>query len=326
MFLSRLSRTLFASLILATGGAALADAQWSAYTHSPAATLATPRGVQRLADAMEKEAGIHIRLHLGGSLPISTQNITQAVSDGVIQFGDDGFFQGNIPIGGLTRLPMLLTTPDEMATAVEIMKPYLTKAYAKKGIVYLAHYYYPIQSVWSRKPITSLADLRGAKMRVSSPEQGEFVRAFGGIPVTVQPPEVPSALERGVVDGVFTAAAGGGRIWKDLLKAQYGLGPNFFDGVLIVNKDVFDKLTPDAQAKLRQHAVEAAQWITEQLKSEEVEHSAKLAAGGITMTPAKAADREEGLKRLAPYWDAWAKSKGPDAVEALKKIRAAVKR
>jgi TRAP-type transport system periplasmic protein len=96
--------------------------------------------------------------------------------------------------------------------------------------------------------------------------------------------------------------------------------------VLIVNKDVYDKLTPQVQAKLRQHAVEAAQWITEQLKSEEVEHSAKLAAAGITMTPAKVADRDEGLKRLAPYWDAWAKSKGPDAVEALKKIRAAVKR
>ena len=326
MYFSPLCRIVCSSLLFAWGGAALAQTQWSAYTHSPAATLATPRGVQRLSEAMEREAGIRIQLHIGGSLPISTQNITQAVSDGVIQFGDDGFFQGNIPIGGLTRLPMLLTTADEMEQAVAIMKPYLTAAYAKKGVVFLAHYYYPIQSAWSRKKMASLDDMRGAKMRVSSPEQGEFVRAFGGVPVTVQPSEVPSALERGVVDGVFTAAAGGGRIWKDLLKTQYGLGPNFFDGVLIVNKDVFDKLTPSTQAKLRQHATEAARWITEELKREETEHSAKLAAEGIVMTPAKAADSQEGLKRLAPYWDTWAKSKGPDAVEALKKIRAAVKR
>ena len=325
MSIQTLRRAICLAALLASTGA-YAQAQWSAYTHSPAATLATPRGVQRLAEAMQKETGVGIRLHLGGSLPISTQNITQAVSDNVIQFGDDGFFHGNIPIGGLTRLPMLLTSTEEMEKAIEIIKPYMEAAYAKKGVIYLAHYYYPIQSAWSRKKMTSLEDLRGSKMRVSSPEQGEFVRAFGGVPVTVQPSEVPSALERGVVDGVFTAAAGGGRLWKDLLKTQYGLGPNYFDGVLIVNKEAFDKLTPDAQRRLRQHAVEAARWITEELKKEEVEHSAKLSADGIVMTAAKEADRQEGLKRLAPYWDSWARSKGPDAVEALKAIRAAVKR
>jgi TRAP-type C4-dicarboxylate transport system substrate-binding protein len=54
----------------------------------------------RLSEEMEKETGgaVTIRLHLGGSLPIDTTTITQALSDNVVQLGDDGYFLGNVPI------------------------------------------------------------------------------------------------------------------------------------------------------------------------------------------------------------------------------------
>ena len=162
-------------------------------------------------------------------------------------------------------------------------------------------------------------------MRVTSPEQGEFVRRFGGLPVTVSTSEVPSALDRGVVDGVFTAASGGGKLWKDLLKAQYAIGTNYFDAVLIANKEAFDKLPPDTQKLLRARAVEAGTWINAEAQRDEGEVSVKLVAEGIVMTPVKESDVEEGRKRLAPYWDEWAKAKGPEAVAVLAKIRAAIK-
>ena len=84
----------------------------------------------------------------------------------------------------------------------------------------LATYNYPLQVVWSRKPINSLADMKGQKLPVTSPEQAEYVKRLGGLPVTIGPSEVPSALDRGVVDGVFTASSGGGKIWRDLLEIQ----------------------------------------------------------------------------------------------------------
>lgn len=304
---------------------AWAQAAWQSYTYIPAATQAPARGVARLAEAMKAE-GVSFRSHLGGSLPINASNITQAVADNTVQFGDDGFFQGNLPIGGVMRLPMLITTAEEMDKASAIVLPYLEAAYAKKGIVLLGYYHYPVQSAWSRKKLASLDDLKDAKMRVTSAEQGEFVRRFGGVPVTIGSAEVPSALDRGVVDGVFTAASGGGRIWKDLLKHQYGIGPNFFDAVLIANKEAFDKLSPAQQAKLRQHAREAARWITAETMKEEDEVSAQLKAAGIVMTPASARDVEAGSRRMASYWDEWAKSRGPEAADVLAKIRAAVKR
>ena len=60
--------------------------------------------------------------------------------------------------------------------------------------------------------------------------------------MTLGAPEVPSALDRSVVDGVLTASTGGGNIWKDLLKFNYRLGINYFNSVVIVNKERFGKL------------------------------------------------------------------------------------
>ncbi len=211
----------------ATPLSAQSATQWNAYTYIPAATLPSGRGLARIAEGIEKASGgaLRIRVHLGGSLPIGASDISNALSDNVVQLGDDGFFHGNLPVTGILRLPMLIATPEEFDKAVAIMRPYFEKAYAAKGVVLLGQYYFPVQVAWSRRKLAGLADIRGQKFRVTSPEQGEFVRRFGGTPITLGASEVPSALDRGVVDGVFTASSGGGKIWKDLLKSSFRLGP-----------------------------------------------------------------------------------------------------
>ena len=217
--------------------------KWNLYVYNAVSTVSAVRGLNKVTEEIEKETGgaLSVRLHLGGSLPINTTTITPAVSDDVVQMGDDGYFLGNIPIGGVLRLPMLIQSLDEYQKAAAIMDPYLEKAFDRKGVIVLGQYLYPYQVAYSSKKLTSLADIKGQKIRVSSPEQGEFIKRLGGVPVTIGAPEVPSALDRGVVDGVLTASTGGGNIWKDLLKFNYRLGINYFNSVVIVNKERFGK-------------------------------------------------------------------------------------
>jgi TRAP-type C4-dicarboxylate transport system substrate-binding protein len=61
------------------------------------------------------------------------------------QMGDDGYFLGNVPIGGVLRLPMLLRTLADYDKAAAIMNPYLEKAFEKKGLLVLGQYLYPFQ-------------------------------------------------------------------------------------------------------------------------------------------------------------------------------------
>src|SRR5271154_58444 len=109
---------------------ATAAENWDLYIYNPVATVAAVKGMNVIIEQIEKETNgeLKVRLHLGGSLPINTTNITQAVSDDVVQMGDDGYFLGNVPIGGVLRLPMLLRTLSDYDKAAAIMTPYLVKA------------------------------------------------------------------------------------------------------------------------------------------------------------------------------------------------------
>jgi TRAP-type transport system periplasmic protein len=46
----------------------------------------------------------------------------------------------------------------------------------------------------------------------------------------------------------------------------------------------------------------------------------------MTITKEQPGDIDIGMKAISAYWDEWAKSKGPDAIAALKQVRAALGR
>ena len=313
-------------LVLLSGGQAPAE-EWNFYMHQSAPNFATSRGAKMFTEEIEKATGgeLKARLHLAGTLQISASNVTQAVGGGVVQVGDDLFNSGNIPVAGIPRLPMLIQSYEDFAKADAVLKPYIAKAYAEKGSTLLASYTYPLQFMWGRKKLESLDDIKGMKLRVAQPEQGEFVRRFGGTSITMSAPEVPSALDRGVVDGIFTAGVGA-VLWKDLLKYGYVLIVNVNNSYFIANTEAYNKLAPDLQAKVRKAAEDTARWNQETMQKEEADSVQVLTAAGYTFTKAKSEENARAVAAMTPYWDEWAKSRGPAIVEALAKVRTALGR
>jgi len=229
-------------------------------------------------------------------------------------------------VGGLLRLPLLLRSYDEFDKAAKVVDPVMEAAYKKKGIIMLGRYHYPPQVLWSSKKLTSLADLKGQKLRVTSPEQGEFLKRFGATSVTIGTPEVAPAIERGVIDGVVTASSGGGVLWKDLLKYNYRLGINYVDNVVIVNAEAFAKLPPDVQAKVRKIVADAMPQVTQALLDDEETFTKKFQAEGIIVTLPKPEDVKEVGAQFAPFWETWAKARGAETTEVLPKVRAVLGR
>ncbi len=319
-----------ACLVLAMGCAFDRNAEaeeWNFYMHQSAPNFATSRGAQRFTEEIDKATNgeLKVHLHLAGTLQINASNITQAVGDNVVQIGDDLFNSGNVPVAGIPRLPMLVQSYDDFTKADAALKLYVEKGFGQKGVTLLASYTYPLQFMWGRKKIEALDDLKGLKMRVAQPEQGEFVRRFGGTSITMSAPEVPSALDRGVVDGIFTAGVGA-VLWKDLLKYGYQLIINVNNSYLIANTEAFNKLSPALQAKVRAVAADTARWNQETMQKEEADSVQTLTAMGYTFTTATPDDTARAVNAMKPYWDEWASSRGPDVIEALAKVRTALGR
>ena len=315
------------ALLLAAGAPAHAAEQWNFYMHQSAPNFATSRGAKLFTEEIEKATNgeLKVRLHLAGTLQINPSNITQAVGENVVQIADDLFNSGNIQIAGIPRLPMLIQSYEDFAKADAVLKPYIEKAFAQKGSTVLASYTYPMQFIWGKKKLESLDDIKGMKLRVAQPEQGEFVRRFGGVSITMSAPEVPSALDRGVVDGIFTAGVGA-VLWKDLLKYGYVLIVNVNNSYFIANTDAYKKLNADLQGKLQKVAADSARWDQDTMKAEEADSVQVLRAAGYTFTTAKPEEVARAVDTVKPYWDDWAKTRGPDVVEALGKVRAALGR
>jgi len=309
-----------AAVFIAT--AASATETWKFYMHQSAPNFATSRGARMLTEEIDKATNgeLKMQLHLSGTLQISPSDITRAVGENIVQIGDDLFNSGNIPVAGIARLPMLVQSYEDFTKVAAVLEPYIEKAFAAKGSTVLAAYSYPMQVVWGKKKLESLDDIKGLKLRVAAPEQGEFVRRFGGTSITMSAPDVPSALDRGVVDGIFTAGVGA-VLWKDLLKYGFLIVVNVNNSYIIANTDAFNKLSPDLQGKLRKVAQEIARWNQETMRTEEAASQNTLKDAGYVLTQPKPPEIARATETMRPYWDEWAKSRGPDVVEALGKIR-----
>jgi TRAP-type transport system periplasmic protein len=315
------------AIVVGQPTAVFAQTMWKGYTFFSATNHPDYQHLEKMANEFARLSGgkISTKVSVGGSLPIPSTAVTQAVGEGTLTFAHDGFFTGNLPIGALPTLPMLMKTHEDFRKAMDILEPYMAAELDKNGVTLLATYNFPLQTIWGVSKITSIADLKGKKMRVGNLPMSEFMRRFGATPVTLGTPDVAPALERSTIEGLVTASAGGGRLWGDLLKYNYRLLLYFDPMLVIVNKKSFDKLPPDLQQKFREAARKDAAELTNDLAASEDETTAKLKAKGMVITIPGDADRKEATDHIRDYWDQWAKSVGPSAVEALAKVRAELK-
>ena len=313
------------SILFASSTFAQAE-EWTGYTYSAVSTTAAVKGMNRICERVATETGgeLTIKLHLGKTLQIASSDITQAVGDGVVDFAADFFFSGNVPIARVLNLPMLINDDTEWNKAYAAMEPVLTQAFAKQGVVLLGSYRYPRQVIFATFPMKSLADLSGHKIRVTSPEQGKFVETFGGAPITLAGSEVPTSLERGVIEGVLTASAGGAKKWHEFLPYNYRFAVNYGNSMVIANADSLAALNPENQRKLRSIVADEVDKISaEFIEDETVQMKAQEKAGMTIVWPA-ADDADTARKKLAPFWESWAKENGPEYEKALALVREAI--
>lgn len=327
--LRTLSAALFSGIVsiaLATPSAT-AQTVWKGYTFFSSTNHPDYEQLDKLAKEFARlsDGKIQTRVNVGGSLPIPGTAVTQAIGDGTLTFAHDGFFTGNVPLGGLTNLPLLTPTHADFRKALAILEPYLARELEKKGVKLLATYNFPIQTLWAVSKLTSVADIKGKKMRVNNQQQADFMRRFEASPVTLATPDVAPALERSTVEGLMTASAGGGRLWGDMLKYNFRLGLNYDLMLIIANKDAFDKLAPDLQTKFVEAARKSAAELTKELADSEDEVTERLKSKGMVVTVPDPSVRAEAVGRVREYWDQWAKGVSPVAVEALARVRAEIK-
>ena len=317
-------RTLVAALGL-TALAASAQTKWDMPTPYPAANFHTENITQFAADVDKATAGkLKITVHPGGSL-YKANEIKRAVQGGQAQVGEIifGGYANENPLFGTDNVPFLATSYAEAKKLAAAQKPAMDALLAKQGLKVLYTVPWPPQGIYSAKPITSAADLKGVKWRAYSPQTSRIAELVGAQPVTIQAAELSQALATGAVAAFMTSSATGydAKVWEQVkyfYDAQAWLPKN---AVLVSQKafDALDKPTQDALVKAAGEA-EARGWKTSEEKTRF--YLEQLTKNGMTVaapSPALKADLKKVGDTMIAEWQKTAGTEGQAILDAYKK-------
>jgi TRAP-type C4-dicarboxylate transport system substrate-binding protein len=166
-----------------------------------------------IRDGLRSRSGGRIEVTLASHAErnLSGTEIVRLVRSGQAEIGAGTLttLSGDVPI--LDGIDLSGLAPD-IALARRIadaMVPIANRDMERFGTRILATYPFPAQVVFCRAPFTTLADLRGRRVRTFGNSLVDFFTALGAQPTSIGFPEVYSALERGVVDCAITGSGSG---------------------------------------------------------------------------------------------------------------------
>jgi len=143
----------------------------------------------------------------------------------------------------------------DVAQGREIVKAYepiIRKRFAETfGAHYLMTFRWGNQFVFCNKPITSLKDLGGKKIRVYSTTLGDLVEGLGGTSVTIAFAEVVPALQKGVADcGITGSMPAYQAKWHEVITHTMTLPVGMGFGFAAMSNKTWNKLNDETKAFL----------------------------------------------------------------------------
>ena len=170
-----------------------------------------------------------------------------------------------------------------------------------------------------QRPITTMADLKGLKIRLQPSETHlASFRALGANPVAMDVKELYSALEQGVVDGqenpyTVISASRYAEVQKHLSNSGH-----FFDFIAVIgSKKALDQLKPEHQKAVREAMTATIAFQRKLAIETETKALAELKTK-MTYTEISPAEREAMRKATAPVIDEVVKKRaGAELVEQV---------
>lgn len=186
----------------------------------------------------------------------------------------------------------------------DLYKKYKPKAFAKVKV--LTMFTTAPANIMSRKPIRNLDDIRGLDLRASG-GAAQILKAWGANQVGMPMSATPEALQKGVIQGLFSSL----EVMKDLKFAELCKYVTLTDTVIypfavVMNLDTWNSLSEDVQNVLKDLAVEQAEWtgnyMDNHVKSS-IEWSIKTYQVEFIQLPEE--EKEKWDNMLLPITDKW---------------------
>jgi TRAP-type C4-dicarboxylate transport system substrate-binding protein len=320
-----LNKVVTVAALMAVAQTVSAQQKWDFPTGYGVNTFQTQNN-QQFIDEVQKAANdkIVMTLHPGGSL-YKANEIKRAVQTRQAQIGEfilSGASNENA-LFGVDAIPFLATSYAEAKKLSMVARPALEKVLSEQGMKLLYVAPWPPQGLYSEKPVQSVADLNGTKMRTYNPATNRIAQLVKAQPTTIQLAELSQALATGAVDNFLTSSASGveTKLYEQV-KYFYNVNAWLPKNAVVVSKKSFDGLDKATQALMLKaaEAAEARGWKVSEEK--DAEYKKELVAKGMKVAaPSEQLSAELNVigKTMTAEWIKVAGPEGKQIIDAYQK-------
>ncbi|GCL64223.1 TRAP transporter substrate-binding protein [Pseudaquabacterium pictum] len=264
-------------------------------------------GAQKFAELVAAKSGgkMKVNVFAGGTLGGDAANVS-ALQGGTIEFVqlNSGILASQVKDFEVFDFPFLFASAKEADAVVD--GPVGQKLHAKlaeKGIIGLAYVELGFRNITnSRKPINTVEDIAGLKLRViPNAINIDWVKALGANPTPMAFPEVYAGLEQKAIDGQenplsVILANKFFEVQKNLAVTNHQYNPQS----IIFSKKVWDTLTPADQKILQDAAKETSAFQRKVNRDKSADDLQELKKAGMAVTEFSPAEQAKLRAKLEP--------------------------
>jgi tripartite ATP-independent transporter DctP family solute receptor len=322
--MTKLTRILAASAVaLALGSPAFAKEFRSADVHPD--DYPTVMAVKKMSEIISQQTGGKDTIKVFGQSALGSEKDTvEQVKLGALDMVrvNVAAFNNIVPETIVPALPFLFKSKAHMRKCLDgPVGDQILASLESQGFIGLAFYDSGSRSFYTTaKPIKSVADVKGMKLRVQQSDMWvTLIQSMGGNPTPLPYAEVYTALKTGVVDGAENnwpsyESSHHYEVAKNYSLTEHSMSPE----LLVFSKVIWDTLTPEEQGIIRKAAKESVPYMRELWDAREAQARATVEAGGATII--SDIDRQGFADAAKPVYDKFAAD--PKLQELIKQIQA----
>lgn len=289
------------------------------------------------AAAVEKATNGRVKMQMLAKHPVAAPGTFDGVRDGVmdVSYVTASYTPARHPLPLLAELPGSGATAEINSVAFSrIHWKHLHKAGEYKGVKLLGVFTHgPGQMFLVKKPVNSVADIAGMKIRSGGGISEASAKALGASPLVKPAPESYEILASGVADGTFFPAESIRSFNLDKVVKHATIFPGgFYTSAFgfFMNEDKWNKLSKQDQDAINSVSGEAlARLAGKAWDAADKGGMEALKAAGVNIqqaSPAFIADVRSRTEPLANNWIQAANAKGLDGAKVLAEFREELKR
>jgi TRAP-type C4-dicarboxylate transport system substrate-binding protein len=294
-----------------------AKIKWDMHLNYPAGNFHS-QGAARFAERVGAATGgeLTIVLHPGSALGFKGPELLRAVAEGQLAIAEvpTGMVEGDAPVLALTAQPFISATAFEQRLLYQLAKPTYAATLKRFKQFTLYTSVWPFSGIYTQRPVTAAADLKGLKMRVYDGTGLAFGKATGIAARKMPFSEVYPAMKAGLLDSMYTSSVSGvdAKAWEVL---KYFTPINIVGPVNMVNVnlDTWKKLPAGMQQKVKEVAAQMEDEMWNLAGDMDRKSRETLTTNGMQLTPVSGEFRGELDKIGEALRAEWAKKAGADA-------------